>query len=61
MWTWGQFLAQIGGHGWMWGPNGAGRWNTGVAVGVTAVAGLALAATILISAQRYSNSWYQFM
>ncbi|XP_078180901.1 rab GTPase-activating protein 22-like [Carex rostrata] len=50
-WAWGQFLAQVGGH-WIWGPNGAGRWHTGVAVGVTAVAGLALAATILISAQR---------
>lgn len=54
MWAWGQFLAQVGGHGWIWGRNGGGgRWNTGVAVGVTAVAGLALAVTILISAQRY--------
>ncbi|KAJ3690326.1 hypothetical protein LUZ61_019490 [Rhynchospora tenuis] len=52
MWAWGQLLAQVGGHGWIWGPNGGGRWHTGVAVGVTAIAGLALAATILISAQR---------
>ncbi|KAJ4774482.1 Ypt/Rab-GAP domain of gyp1p superfamily protein [Rhynchospora pubera] len=52
MWAWGQLLAQVGGHGWIWGPNGGGRWHTGIAVGVTAIAGIALAATILISAQR---------
>jgi hypothetical protein len=61
MWTWAQFLAQVGGHGWMWDPNSASRWNTGVVVGAAAVAGLALDATILISAQRYFKSCYQFI
>ncbi|KAJ3682149.1 hypothetical protein LUZ60_014722 [Juncus effusus] len=52
MWALGHVFSQVGGHGWIWGHNGAARWQTGVAVGVTAIAGLALAATIVVSAQR---------
>lgn len=35
----------------IWGAGG-GRWNVGVAIGVTAMAGIALAATIVISSRR---------
>ncbi|XP_072962978.1 rab GTPase-activating protein 22-like [Typha angustifolia] len=41
------------GGGWIWGPTD-GRWHAGVAIGVTAVAGLALAATLVITSQRGS-------
>lgn len=48
----GSILARVaGGDAGIWGPAG-GRWHAGVAVGVTAAAGLALAAAIVVSSRR---------
>ncbi|XP_020094492.1 GTPase-activating protein gyp7-like [Ananas comosus] len=50
----GSILARVaGGDAGIWGPAG-GRWHAGVAVGVTAAAGLALAAAIVVSSRRGS-------
>ncbi|OAY74211.1 GTPase-activating protein GYP7 [Ananas comosus] len=47
----GSILARVaGGDAGIWGPAG-GRWHAGVAVGVTAAAGLALAAAIVVSSR----------
>ncbi|XP_074587627.1 rab GTPase-activating protein 22-like isoform X2 [Curcuma longa] len=41
------------GGAWIWGTGGSnGRWHAGIALGVTAMAGLALAATLVISSRR---------
>ncbi|CAL9090907.1 unnamed protein product [Musa acuminata var. zebrina] len=66
MWDWGwvehgigSFLRPAagvsGGGAWILGTGGgSGRWHAGVALGVTAMAGLALAATLVISSRRGS-------
>ncbi|KAJ8512520.1 hypothetical protein OPV22_002954 [Ensete ventricosum] len=65
MWAWswvergiGNLVASAAGDGgaWIWGgPGGGERWHEGaVVVGVTAMAGLALAATLVISSRRGS-------
>ncbi|WOL10597.1 hypothetical protein Cni_G19356 [Canna indica] len=65
MWDWslvergiGSFTggaAGGGGGAWIWATGGSsGRWHAGVALGVTAMAGIALAATIIISSRRGS-------
>ncbi|RWV84563.1 hypothetical protein GW17_00053714 [Ensete ventricosum] len=67
MWDWswvehgiGSFLRPVAGGGgggaWILGTGGgSGRWHAGVALGVTAMAGLALAATLVISSRRSLN------
>ncbi|KAJ6822597.1 GTPase-activating protein GYP7-like [Iris pallida] len=53
---WVRGLVERAGVSWIFsaggGGVGGGRWNVGVAVGVTAMAGLALAATLVISSRR---------
>ncbi|XP_042373776.1 rab GTPase-activating protein 22-like isoform X3 [Zingiber officinale] len=63
-WSWlergiGSFIRRDAGSGsnnggaWIWGTGGSnGRWHDGIALGVTAMAGLALAATLVISSRR---------
>ncbi|XP_008790563.1 small G protein signaling modulator 2-like isoform X2 [Phoenix dactylifera] len=62
MWEWGWVERKIGslveklgadGGAWVLRPGGS-RWHVGVALGVTAMAGLALAATLVISSRRGS-------
>lgn len=52
----GNLVGSAAGDGgaWIWGgPGGGERWHEGVVVvGVTAMAGLALAATLVISSRR---------
>ncbi|PKA53477.1 hypothetical protein AXF42_Ash020900 [Apostasia shenzhenica] len=49
----GEGLAGGVSEGWIWGSGSGygGRWHVGVAVGVTAMAGIALAATIVLSSR----------